>query len=35
MVCCVVHGPEKAAALSPVVMRMYGDEYDEYLEEFA
>ena len=34
MVCCIVHGPEKAAALSPVVMRMYGDGYAEYLKEF-
>lgn len=35
MVACLVHGPEKAAALSPVVMRMYGETFDEYLTEFA
>ena len=35
MVACIIHGPERSAALSPVIMRMYGDGFAEYLEEFA
>jgi hypothetical protein len=35
MVACLVHGPEKAAALAPVVMRMYGETLDDYLKEFG
>lgn len=34
MVACLVHGPEKAAALSPVVMRMYGETLADYEKEF-
>jgi hypothetical protein len=34
MVVCLCHGPEKAAAVSPVVMRMYGETLDEYFGEF-
>lgn len=35
MVTCIIHGAEKAAALSSVVMRMYGEDFGAYLGEFA
>jgi hypothetical protein len=35
MVACLVHGSEKAAALSPVIMRMYGEDLAEYLKEYG
>lgn len=35
MVVCLVHGTEKAAALSSVVMRMYGETLADYQREFA
>jgi len=32
---CIIHGPDKAAELSPTIMAMYGESLPDYLEEFG
>lgn len=34
LVALMIHGPEKAALLGPVILQMYGEAFDDYLEEF-
>lgn len=35
LVALMIHGPEKATALGPIIMQMYGETFEDYMKEFA